>query len=242
MVRNAIVVVAARAGLAGSRVGFGDSDHNQGPCRTSGFDRLGTLLARTKHETAMKTNQEITMKTNQRIGQNWGIPMTLGVLTILCGAVALFSSVLTSIVSAIMIGSVLVTVGVLEIVTAFRIRHAGPTLLYSLEGLLALVVGALFIYRPLAGMASLTLLIACYMFASGLFRGITAISGRYPGWAWDAAYGLVTVVLGLYVSASWPLSSLWVLGTVVGVEIIVRGSALVAGSWVLRDIEHAAHA
>jgi uncharacterized membrane protein HdeD (DUF308 family) len=188
----------------------------------------------------MKTAQETNIKQNELMTESWGVPMTLGVLTIICGVFALFASVLTSIVSAVMIGSLLVAVGGLEIAAAFRIRHTGPTLLYSLAGLLTIVVGALFVCRPLAGMASLTLLIACYMFASGLFRGVTAIADRYPGWGWDFAYGLTAIMLGVYVSASWPVSSLWLLGTVVAAEIIVRGCALVAASWVLRDIAHAA--
>jgi len=54
------------------------------------------------------------------------------------------------------------------------------------------------------------------------------------------AYGIIAVLLGAYVVASWPISSLWVLGTVVGVEIVMRGFALVAASWLMREreIEH----
>lgn len=180
------------------------------------------------------------MARNGSSGQpSWGIPMTMGVLMIMGGTFALFAAVLTSIMSVLYIGAMLLAVGVLEIVTAFRVRHGGPFVMFLLAGLLALVVGALLLYRPLAGMASLTLLVACYMFASGLFRGITAIADRYRGWGWDIVYGIIAVLLGAYVVASWPISSLWVLGTVVGVEIVVRGFALVAASWLMREIEHA---
>ena len=168
----------------------------------------------------------------------WGIPMTMGILLIVGGTFALFASVLTSIVSVIYLGVLLLIVGVLEIVSAFRARHTGPFVVYFLAGLLSLVVGALFLYRPLASLASLTLLIAGYLFASGLFRGITSIVDRYPRWGWDLAYAVVALALGVYVAAQWPLSSLWVLGTVVAVEIMARGIALVAASWVLRDLRH----
>jgi hypothetical protein len=56
-----------------------------------------------------------------------------------------------------------------------------------LAGFLALVVGALLLYRPIAGLASLTLLIACYLFASGLFRAVISIVDRYQSWGWDLA-------------------------------------------------------
>ena len=110
--------------------------------------------------------------------------------------------------------------------------------MYLLAGLLSIVVGAMFLWRPISGLASLTLVIAAYMFASGLFRGVSAALERYPQWGFDLAYGIVAVLLGAYIAAAWPISALWLLGTIVAIEIIVRGIALVAGSLMLRDIAH----
>jgi uncharacterized membrane protein HdeD (DUF308 family) len=109
-----------------------------------------------------------------------------------------------------------------------------------LAGLLALVVGALFLYRPIGGLASLTLLIACYLFASGLFRAVISIANRYQRWGWNLAYGIIAVLLGVYIVASWPVSALWVLGTVVGAEIAARGVVMMTMSWGLRDLAHTA--
>jgi uncharacterized membrane protein HdeD (DUF308 family) len=197
----------------------------------------------------MDSNQETPMTTatktedrnrRERSGHphGWGVPMAIGILLIIGGAFALVASVLTSIVTIIYVGAMLLVVGALEIVSAFRVRGTGPLLIYFLAGVLAFVIGGLFLYRPFAGLASLTLLIAGYLFAGGLFRGITAIAIRYPRWGWNLAYAIVALALGVYVIVSWPLSSFWVLGTVVAVEIIARGFALVAASWVLRDREH----
>ena len=168
----------------------------------------------------------------------WGVPMTIGILLIAAGTFALYAAVLTSLVSVIYLGIMLMVVGVLEMISAFRARHSGPFVVYFLAGLMSLVIGGLFLYRPLASLASLTLLMAGFLFASGLFRGITSVVDRHPRWGWDLAYSLVALALGVYMVAQWPLSSLWVLGTVVAVEILARGIALVAASWVLRDIHH----
>jgi uncharacterized membrane protein HdeD (DUF308 family) len=164
--------------------------------------------------------------------------MTIGVLVTICGIIALFSSMATSIASAAFIGALMVVVGGLEIVTAFRVRHEGPWLMFLMAGLLSFVVGAFFLVRPAAGAASLGLLIACYMFAGGLFRGITAIVDRCRHWGWDFAYGVVTVLLGAYLAVAWPNFSLVVLGTVVGLEIIMSGVALIAASLLLREVTH----
>jgi uncharacterized membrane protein HdeD (DUF308 family) len=165
--------------------------------------------------------------------------MTVGILWLLLGVFALCASVLTSYVGVIFIAVMLLIVGGLELVSAFRMHRDGPFLVYLLAGLLAIVVGALFLYRPLASLGALTLLVAGYLFASGLFRGISAVFDRYPRWGWDFAYGIVAILLGAYIVESWPLSRYWVLGTVIGIEIIARGIAMIAASWVVRDIEHA---
>jgi uncharacterized membrane protein HdeD (DUF308 family) len=191
-------------------------------------------------EDIMPTPVEIADRDQRAVARaneyGWGLPMVMGILLIVGGMFALSATVLTSVVSVIYLGVLLLIVGVFEIIAAFRRRHSEPFVVYFLAGLLSLVVGGLFLYRPLASLAPLTLLIAGYFFASGLFRGITSIVDRYPRWGWDLAYSIVALALGVYVAASWPISSLWVLGTVMAVEIIARGITLVAASWVLRDI------
>ena len=190
----------------------------------------------------MSTWKELTKSsrydTDHRHAHRWAVPMVIGILLIAGGAFALYATVLTSLVSVVSLGVLLLIVGILEIVSAFRVGRSGPFTMYVLAGLLSLVVGALFLYRPLVSLASLTLLIAGYLFASGLFRGITAIVDRYPRWGWDLGYALVALALGFIIVAEWPFSSFWVLGAVVAAEIIARGIALVAASWVLRDLSH----
>ena len=156
--------------------------------------------------------------------------MVTGVLLIVGGSLALFASVLTSFVSVIFLGAILLVVGALEAIAAVRVRHSSQFLAYLFAGVLAIVVGGLFLYAPLASLASITLMIAGYVFAGGLFRGITSIADRYPHWGWDVGYAIVALVIGAFLVATWPASSLWLLGTVVAIEIIIRGSTLIAAA------------
>jgi len=155
-------------------------------------------------------------------------------LLTLLGIVALGAVVVTSLASVIFFGSMLLVAGIFEIIHAFRVRKSGPFLMFLLSGILSIVVGAMILARPGAGLMAMTLLLAGYFFASGLFRGITSIVDRYSGWGWDFAYGIVSVVLGVIISAQMPTSTLWALGLVVGVEILSRGISIMAGALAVR--------
>ena len=165
----------------------------------------------------------------------WGGPFVVGLLIVLLGLLALLSTVVAGLVSVLLYGAVLAIVGGAEIIHGIRTRRMGPFLLFLLGGLLALVVGGMLLVRPGVGLAAITLLLAGYFFASGLFRGITSVMDRYRGWGWDVLYGITAVVLGIIVLAQWPLSALWLVGLVVGIELVIRGLSLMAGALMLRQ-------
>ena len=160
----------------------------------------------------------------------WGALTAIGILYILAGSFALLASAVTSVVAVIYIGAMLPIIGVLELISAFRQRRTGPGFVFLLEGVVAIAVVVLFLSRPLASVATLTLVIAAYLLARGLVRGVTAIIERYPYWRWDLAYGILALALGGYIAASWPLSSFWILGTIVAVEIIARAAGCASGA------------
>jgi uncharacterized membrane protein HdeD (DUF308 family) len=164
----------------------------------------------------------------------WGVPFLFGFLIALCGVVALCATGIAGYTSAILFGILLTSAGVFEFIEGIRMRHQGPTALYLLAGVLTAVVGVLFLLEPGIGLASLTLLLACYFFASGLFRLITSVADRYHNWGWDFAYGVLAIVLGAITVSSWPTSSLWLVGTLVGFELFFRGTTLMAASLGLR--------
>ncbi|MCP3099368.1 HdeD family acid-resistance protein [Myxococcus sp. K15C18031901] len=165
----------------------------------------------------------------------WGGPFVLGLLVVLLGIVALGASFLTSLVSIILFGALLAVMGIAEIVSSVRMRKAGgPFWLYLLSGVLSTVVGLLVLVYPAAGLGAMTILLAGYFFASGLFHVVTSLMDRYPRWGWDFLYGAISILLGIIVMAQWPISAVWLVGTLVGIAILMRGIALMAGSLDLR--------
>jgi uncharacterized membrane protein HdeD (DUF308 family) len=164
----------------------------------------------------------------------WGTPFFTGLLLLLLGAFCFIAAGMTGLASILLFGVLLLAAGVLEIFNAFKERRSRRFVPHLLVGLLMFVVGGLFVVRPLVGLAAVTLLLAGYFFASGLFRTITSAVDRYEGWGWDLFSGAVSLLLGVVVFAQWPISALWVVGALVGVELMLRGAALMAAAMALR--------
>jgi uncharacterized membrane protein HdeD (DUF308 family) len=185
-------------------------------------------------ETTPDRSHLVSPATGRRRAAAWGWPMLLGVLMVAIGALAIVGSGVTGLASVLFFGGVLIAAGAIEIVESIRERRQGPYLLFLLGGIFSVIVGVLFLLRPLAGLGALTFLAGAYFLVSGLFRGITSLMDRYASWGWDLFYGVVAILLGITVFRAWPISSLWVLGTLVGVEIILRGASIIGAALAVR--------
>jgi uncharacterized membrane protein HdeD (DUF308 family) len=68
------------------------------------------------------------------------------------------------------------------------------------------------------------LLLGVALAVSGVMRVILAFSIREgTSWTWVALSGLVTLLLGLVILVHWPVSSLFVLGVLLGVDLLIIG-------------------
>jgi uncharacterized membrane protein HdeD (DUF308 family) len=135
-------------------------------------------------------------------------------------AVAGMASVMT-------VGGVLAASGLFELLVGVRDGKEPHRGLLLASGVLSLAVGLVMVARPAVGIVGLTLLVAAFFLGAGLHALIAAISGRYPGWGWDVTFGVVSIGLGV-TTLLWPASKLLVLGTLVGIAIVVRGATMIA--------------
>jgi uncharacterized membrane protein HdeD (DUF308 family) len=156
---------------------------------------------------------------------NWGWIFTFGCISVLAGMVAITYSVIATLVSVIFLGWLLIFGGVLEGVYALRHRERGHVVLYLLEALLAFIVGALLLQSPARGAIVLTMLLATYFVIAGAFRIVGALALHLPHRGWLLASGIINLALGIIVWGGWPVSALWVLGTLIGINMIFSGWA-----------------
>jgi len=78
--------------------------------------------------------------------------------------------------------------------------------------------------NPLVGLASLTLALAVYLFVEGVLEFILSFRLRpLPGSGWLLFDGIITLILAIMIWKTWPSSSEWVIGTLVGISMLFSG-------------------
>ena len=171
----------------------------------------------------------------EALSRNWGWLLALGILMIILGVVAMAAPVVATIAIQVMLGWLLVISGIAEGIHAFMVKEWRGFLLELLSAVLYLGVGLLLLVDPLKGAVALTLILAVFLLVEGIFKIITALRVReHRGWGWLLASGIVSVVLGVMIWAQWPASGLWVIGLLVGIQLLFTGWSLVMLALVAR--------
>lgn len=169
------------------------------------------------------------------LSRNWGWLLALGILMIILGVVAMAAPVVATIAIQVMLGWLLVISGIAEGIHAFMVKEWRGFLLELLSAVLYLGVGLLLLVDPLKGAVALTLILAVFLLVEGIFKIITALRVRdHRGWGWLLASGIVSVVLGVLIWKQWPASGLWVIGLLVGIQLLFTGWSLVMLALVAR--------
>jgi uncharacterized membrane protein HdeD (DUF308 family) len=164
----------------------------------------------------------------EALSRNWGWLLALGILMIILGAIAIAAPVVATIAVQFMLGWLLVISGIAEGIHAFMAQGWRGFLLELLSAVLYLAVGILLLVNPLEGALALTIVLAVFLIVEGIFKIITALRVRdHDGWGWLLASGIVSVILGVLIWAEWPASGLWVIGLLVGIQLLFTGWALV---------------
>jgi len=118
----------------------------------------------------------------------------------------------------------MIIAGVAEVFSAFQVKSwanscSGPA------RALYIIAGCVTFENPLLAAALLTLILGASLVASGIMRIILAFSMKQETpWIWILLSGVITLLLGLLILAHWPVSSLYILGLFLGIDLIMAGA------------------
>jgi len=123
-----------------------------------------------------------------------------------------------------------------KFITAFWAGKWSGVLVQLLIGILYLVAGLTIADHVGESTLFLTKDRAALFIISGIFRATGALVVRFPHWGWTLLNGVVTMMLGVIIFRHYPEAALWLIGTLVGVDLLFQGWSWIALSLAIHKL------
>ena len=163
----------------------------------------------------------------QSAAKNAGWLIALGVVTAIAGFLTIASPLAAGLGVAFIVGVAMTIAGVARTVGAFSAGSFGQGALAVIGGILSFVAGVIIAARPGLGLEVLSLMLGAYLLVDGVSGAVLAFHVRpQKGWGWMLFSAALSVLLGFLLLRDWPLSGMWAVGTLVGMNLIFSGAAL----------------
>jgi uncharacterized membrane protein HdeD (DUF308 family) len=159
----------------------------------------------------------------RHLKSDWCWLFMYGILLTVCGTVGMIMPALMTLGTMLVLGIALMVSGVATIILSFWAGKWSGLLVHLLVGILYLMAGFVIFDTPVASTLAATMLIAAFFIVVGAYRMLAAMIVRFPQWGWALLNGVVTFILGMIIYRHFPSSAVWVLGILVGVELLFNG-------------------
>jgi uncharacterized membrane protein HdeD (DUF308 family) len=167
------------------------------------------------------------MKTNsfpEDVSRHAGWSLVMGLLTAAVGIVMILYPLATAAASTVFVGSALIIAAVAQLVFAFNSPSVGKFVLKLLLGVLYGIAGVSLVASPGIGLVTLTAVLGAMLITEAVVETVIAFS--LPAAAGRGGFllnALSSLLLGVMILAQWPSSSIWAIGTLVGVAVLWNG-------------------
>jgi uncharacterized membrane protein HdeD (DUF308 family) len=152
------------------------------------------------------------------------------------GIIALFYPILSSFAVVLFLGWVLIISGIVQGISLIGAQYVPHFWLQLISVVLSVIIGVLLLRHPGAGLLTITLLLIVFFMVEGISKLIFALTIRpFPNWGWVLASGIVGILLSFYLWASLPITAIWLLGVLLGIQLICEGAALGYLAWQARQ-------
>lgn len=148
---------------------------------------------------------------------------------ILLGSVAIILPVFFTFAIELFIGTLLIAAGAVQIFRTFQARKTKVFWASLLNALVYLATGILLVAYPLSGILTLTVLLAALYVVQGTSQVALGLSLKAlkNSW-WIVLSGVITLILAGIILFGLPSTALWVIGLLVGINLIFTGFALLS--------------
>ena len=144
-------------------------------------------------------------------------------LFILLGLFAVIEPIVAGLAISLLVGWLLIAGGATHIISIFR-RDDGGAVWHLALGLVYISGGVYFLSHPVIALEALTLLLAMLLFVeTGIDLVAYSAQRREPGAVWLLVNAFVTALLGTLIAMHWPSITVWVIGTMLGLNMLTTG-------------------
>ncbi|NOU20943.1 MAG: HdeD family acid-resistance protein [Methyloglobulus sp.] len=159
---------------------------------------------------------------------HWRLLLTEGIIFILLGVSAVVIPQFFSVVIVLFLGWIIVLAGAIQVSRAIFLRDMPGFGLWLSLGILQVVVGYLLIADPIAGVFTITMMMTLFF----AFEGATKMYWAYklrplPHWDYVFFSGVTALIFALIILMFWSETAYWMLGLLVGINMIVMGWSMV---------------
>jgi uncharacterized membrane protein HdeD (DUF308 family) len=161
------------------------------------------------------------------VRENKGRFVALGVVLMILGVLAILMPFVAGVLATIVLGWLLLFGGVAAAIHAMADRHWGGSGWAIVSSIVYAIAGLLLIVFPLRGKVALTLVLSAFLVVDGILKIVRALQHRaVAAWGWLMFDGILALILGLMLWASWPSSAMWAIGLHVGIDLFFNGTSM----------------
>jgi len=152
----------------------------------------------------------------------WSIFM--GVLTAALGVFLIVYPLATAKVTTVLLSWVLIFVGMTQFVSALHSLQPRSFFPKLLSAGVSAIIGVSLAFNPMAGVEALTGLLGTLLLVQAGLATVTAFQTRpLTGWGWFLVDAASSFAFGVLILVRWPSSSVWAIGILVGVAVLMGG-------------------
>jgi uncharacterized membrane protein HdeD (DUF308 family) len=170
--------------------------------------------------------------------EHWVLFLIEGIVLVILGIAAIIVPVVATLAVTLVVGWLFLISGIVGLVTTFWMRGVPGFWWALLSAVIAIAAGIVLLLWPISGALSLTLLLIAFFLVDGIATLMYAIGHRaqFSGrWGWMLISGIVDLILAGIIFAGLPGTAAWVLGLLVGINMLFGGTAMIGMALAARN-------
>ena len=187
----------------------------------------------------MSDRDSLSAEDVEPLHRHWRLLLIEGILLLALGTSAILLPFLAGVVLIILLGWLFLLAGAIGLATSWTTRKVSGFGWALTSSILAIIAGAILILWPIGGLVSLTFVLAAFLLIDGIVTIILALNYRSSNarnWGWMLLNGVMDLLLAGLIVVFLPGAATWIVGLVVGIDMVFGGISLITIGWSARPV------